>query len=65
VDGEPYTLWLYVPDGVTVSQAKATSENHREITVQQQSAGKSLQITFEGQPEAVNWEVAFAADSGH
>jgi len=65
VAGEPYTLWFYVPDGVTVAQTKATSENHREIPVQQQRAGNSLQVSFEGQPQAVNWEVAFAADSAH
>src|SRR5271157_5212757 len=63
VAGEPYALWFYVPDGVTVSQAKATSENNREIPIQHQRAGNSLQISFEGQPGVVNWEVAFAANS--
>jgi hypothetical protein len=63
VAGESYTLWFYVPDGVTVSQAKAASDNNREIPVHHQKAGNSLQISFEGQPGAVNWEVAFTAGS--
>ena len=63
VAGEPYTLWFYVPDGVTVSQVRATSESTREIPIQHKMARNSLQISFQGEPEAVNWAVAFAAGS--
>ena len=63
VAGEPYTLWFYLPNGVTVTQAKASSENNREIPIQHQRDGNSLQVSFVGQPGVVNWEVAFAADS--
>jgi hypothetical protein len=62
VAGEPYTLWFYVPDGVKVSQVKATSENNRAIPIQHNRAGNSLEISFQGHAEVVNWEVEFATE---
>ncbi len=63
VAGEPYTLWLYVPDGVTVSQVKVTSGNSREVAAKSQRVGNSLQISFQGQPEVMTWEVKFTRKS--
>jgi hypothetical protein len=63
VAGEPYTLWFYVPDGVTVSKAQARSDNHQEIPSQQKTAAGSLQISFQGQEKKVDWEVEFKAIS--
>jgi hypothetical protein len=63
VADEPYTLWFYVPNGVTVSQVKATFDGNREIATQQNKAGSSLQVSFQGQQEPVNWEVQFLASS--
>ena len=63
VAGEPYTLWFYVPDGVTVAKVQANGNDHQEITLQHKRAGDSLQISFQGQEKAVDWEVEFKAAS--
>jgi hypothetical protein len=64
VAGDPYSLWIYIPEEVTVAQARATTQGGRELAVKRELAGKSLQVSFEGQPEAVKWEVSFSAKAG-
>jgi hypothetical protein len=64
VAGDPYALWIYVPEGVTVSQLRAATQGHRELQVKRELDGNSLKVSFEGQPEAVNWEVSFSAKPG-
>jgi hypothetical protein len=59
VAGEDYTLFMYVPEGVAVSRVMA--EGAREIPVRHERTGSSLKVTFPGQPEAVAWQVGFAA----
>jgi len=61
VPGEAYTLWVYVPEGVTVSQARAATKGAREVPVRHELAGNSLKVSYEGQQEAVDWEVEFTA----
>jgi phage protein U len=63
VAGAPYTLWFYVPDGVTVSKVQANGNDRQEFTLQHKRAGDSLQIRFQGQEKAVDWEVEFKAVS--
>ncbi len=55
---DPYTLWIHLPDGVRVAQAKAKAAGH-DVAVTQQLTGSSLMVRFEAQPAPVDWEVAF------
>jgi len=59
VPGDPYTLWVYVPGEEEVLQVRASTEGNREVPAQHQLAGNSLSVSFAGQPETVNWEIAF------
>jgi len=61
IPGEAYALWIYVQKGMTVSQARATAKGNREIAVHHELSGNSLRVSFQGVPEAVDWEVEFAA----
>jgi len=65
VSGDPYTLWIYVPAGVTVAQVRAATTGNREVPTQQELVGNSLMIRFQGQAEAVTWEVSFSAKAAH
>ena len=55
---DPYTLWIHLPDGVHVAQAKA-SAGGRDVAVTQNVTGNSLMVRFEAQSAPVDWEVAF------
>jgi hypothetical protein len=58
VPGDPYSLWIYVPAGVKPSRVRAVAGG-REIPVRHQLDGRSLTVSFDGQPSPVDWEVAF------
>lgn len=55
---DPYTLWIHLPAGVQVAQAKAQAAG-RAVAVTQKVTGSSLMVRFEAQPAPVEWEVAF------
>ena len=63
VAGDPYTLWVYVPKGVSISQVRARTKGNAEVAVQHELSGNSLKMTFAGQPEPVQWEVKFQASA--
>ncbi len=63
VPGEDYTLFVYVPEGVAVSQTQATAQGAK-VPVQHELTGHSLKVSFKGQKEAVAWQVKFAASTG-
>jgi hypothetical protein len=63
VPGEAYSLWVYVPQGVSVSQVRATTSEGREISVQQELVGNSLKVSMPGQRGTVVWEIEFGAKS--
>ncbi len=60
VPGDAYTLWVYVPEGMTVARAHATTKGGQEIPVRQELSGNALSVSFPGQQEAVDWKVEFA-----
>jgi hypothetical protein len=62
VPGDDYTLWLYVPQGVTVARVHALAAN-QEIRARHELTGNSLRVSFPGQREAVSWEVVFSGKS--
>jgi hypothetical protein len=63
VAGDPYTLWIYVPKGVSISQVGARTKGRSEVPVQHELSGNSLRMTFVDQPEPVQWEVEFQASA--
>jgi hypothetical protein len=64
VAGEGYTLFIYVPEGMIVSQVRATAKGQREVPVKHELTGNLLSVSFQGQPEVVDWELEFAANAG-
>ena len=65
VAGDTYTLWFYVPKGVSVSRVHAATHSNAMIPVQRELKGEALKVTFPGQPQAVDWDVEFAGKSGN
>jgi hypothetical protein len=61
VAGEDYSLFLYVPEGFDVSSVRAAANGKRELVVRKSPEGRSLQLTFPGQIQAVDWSITFAA----
>jgi hypothetical protein len=56
VPGDPYTLWVYIPDGLGLSQARAS------VPVKFVHKANSLNVTFQGQREPVDWQVKFTTN---
>jgi hypothetical protein len=59
VPGDDYSLWFYVPNGSGGSQARAHTSANATIPVRQERQGNALRLTFPGQTEPVEWEIAF------
>ncbi|MGH9396938.1 MAG: glycoside hydrolase family 36 protein [Terriglobia bacterium] len=59
VPGDDYTLWFYVPNGVTVSKVRAETSRKAVVPVRHDLINNSLQVIFPGQHEPVDWEVQF------
>jgi hypothetical protein len=60
VAGADYALWFYVPTGVKITQARATSGSRNIIPVQQQLTGNALVVRFPGQQGTVRWWIDFS-----
>ncbi len=58
VPGDAYSLWIYVPSEFTVSGVSADSAN-QQLSVEKQSGGSGLKITFKGVPQPVHWAIRF------
>ena len=54
VAGDTYTLYFYVPKGVSVANVEATAPS-----VASSRAGRLLKVSMDGQGEPVNWSVQF------
>lgn len=63
VQGDTYALFIYVPDGMNISQARATTRDNREVMVNRELVGNSLKLSFLGQPEKVQWQVEFSGNT--
>jgi hypothetical protein len=59
VPGDPYDLFLFVPDGTEFLQATATTAENPNVPIISSLAGNSLKLSFTGQPVTVNWNVEF------
>jgi hypothetical protein len=61
VPGDPYTLWVYVPKGMTLSALRAAAGGGPALTVERRVTGNLLTATFPGQAQPVTWEMEFTA----
>lgn len=63
IKGDPYSLFVYVPDGLNLVKAKAANADNREINLTSVLSGNLLKISFEGQGETILWQLHFSAGS--
>jgi hypothetical protein len=61
IPGEAYSLFVYVPEGITVSQVRAATSGSREVSTHHELSGNSLMVSFQGQSQPVEWQVQFAS----
>jgi hypothetical protein len=61
VNRDDYALFIYVPEGMSVSEVRATARGQRSVPVRHELTRNMLKVSFQGQSEAVDWEVKFAA----
>jgi len=59
VPGETYSLWVYVPQEMSVSQVRAATSDGQEIPARHELVGNSLKISMQGQRSVVAWEIEF------
>lgn len=59
VKGETYSLFIYVPDGIKISQAQAMTSGNNVVNVNRELVGNSLKVSFQGQSEPVQWLIEF------
>jgi Alpha galactosidase C-terminal beta sandwich domain len=59
INGESYTLWIYIPNGMTVSQVTASRGQGRTVPVKHLQEGNSLAVTFIGEAEPIEWKAVF------
>lgn len=57
--GDPYSLFVYVPDGMTLTGIKAFTQENKEVIAGKEQSGNLLKITFENAPGAVKWQLHF------
>jgi hypothetical protein len=60
VSGDPYTLWIHVPEGQIATRVKASIGGNQLLAVKHLQQGTSLSVSFQGQQELVDWEVHFS-----
>jgi hypothetical protein len=59
IAGEPYAIWIHVPERYRVARVRAVLKDATEIPVEQETAAGALMIRFAGQGRPVDWEVQF------
>jgi hypothetical protein len=62
VKGDTYSLFFYVPDGITVTGARAGKTDNSKIQVNSELNGNSLKLSFKGQSDTINWQVGFSGN---
>jgi hypothetical protein len=62
IKGDPYSLFVYVPDGVNLTNVKASSQNDGEVRVTSVLSDNLLKITLSGSAGAVQWQLQFSGD---
>jgi hypothetical protein len=60
IAGEPYAIWIQVPQRYRVARVRAVQNAGTEIPLEKESVPGALTIRFAGQGRPVDWEVQFA-----
>jgi hypothetical protein len=60
VAGDPYALWVNMPERFRFSSARAFSKGGTALAVETETLGRAVMIRFPGQSEPVRWEMQFA-----
>jgi len=63
VPGEDYTLFVHVPEGIRVTGVAAIAGRNQAVPVRWRLAADLLQVTFNGQAQAVQWTLSFRRPS--
>ncbi len=64
VPGDTYTLWFYVPKGVTLSHLSLSIAGGGAVAEQHRQSGDWLTVSFQGQKTPVQWELSFGNGAG-
>jgi hypothetical protein len=64
VEGKAYTLTVRVPPAMQVSRMTATAKRNGTLKVRHEVLGESVQVTFQGQRDVVDWTLTFVRKSG-
>jgi hypothetical protein len=59
VPGDAYALYIHMPKGLAVNQASAMSAVDGAVKIRTEREGNFLRMSFVGQREQVDWQVAF------
>ncbi len=59
VPGDTYSLFIYVPGEVSVTQINAMTVKNHEVKVQSEETENLLKLSFQGQADPVRWQVQF------
>ena len=59
VSGEPYTLWIHVPRGMTPARSRVATKDGAEVPANQKTTGDLLTVTFSGASQPVEWDIGF------
>jgi len=62
IQGETYSLFIYVPDEMSFSGIKATTKDKSDVKTTHELVGNLLKVSFQGEPEIVQWSVEFKGD---
>ena len=59
VKGESYSLFVYVPDGMSLVKVKAVTSDNQDVNVSSLVSDNLLKISFDGQTTPIFWQVQF------
>lgn len=59
VPGDPYSIWLYVPDGYKMDQLHVITAGNKEIPVSNEWNGQTLKLTFVATAGPARWTAKF------
>jgi len=57
---DPYTVWIYCPEGFDVQKVEGAAASGKAISLEQKAKGELFGISFRGKGETVSWTVHFA-----
>jgi hypothetical protein len=59
IAGEPYAIWINVPERFRVARIRAVRQGRGELPVAKEVTGGTLMMRFGGQSQPVEWETQF------